>query len=42
LQAVLIRPQAGLHAACPDLNAWFQDYHGRPTIEAGVVFLFCC
>ena len=35
LHAVLIRTQEGLQPACPDLNAWFQDYNGRQTIEAG-------
>ena len=35
LHAVLIRSQEGLQTACPDLNAWFQDYNSRQTIEAG-------
>jgi hypothetical protein len=35
VHAVLIRSQEGRQAACPDLNAWFQDYNGRQTIEAG-------
>ena len=35
LHAVLIRTQEGLQPTCPDLNAWFQDYNGRQTIEAG-------
>jgi len=35
LHAVLIRNQDGAEAACPDLPAWFHDYNGRQTIEAG-------
>ena len=35
LHAVLVRSQPGRQALCPDLNAWFQDYNGRQTIEAG-------
>jgi len=33
--AVLIRAQQGLETDCPDLRAWFHDYNGRQTIEAG-------
>ena len=35
LHAVLIRSQDGPEAVCPDLQAWFHDYNGRQTIEAG-------
>ncbi len=35
LHAVLVRYQERADASCPDLKAWFHDYNGRQTIEAG-------
>jgi hypothetical protein len=34
--AVLVRSQDDPTAPCPDLRAWFREYNGRGTIEAGI------